>query len=426
MAKTSLFHDTRAVEPGSDAPLKIRIYHNGKYISLPTSIKIKADQWLNNTIINHPRAKQWNNLLTIRMADITSELLQMEVTGILGSMTHEQLKNRLMICIGHASTETVTFMDVFNEKLSTFDNAGTISIWNNTLNRLTAFCYEKGYNLNSLRFQDMTAEWMQEFDTFLAKTAPKPNARAINHRNIRAVFNYAMKRKKADIPYPFHDYKIKHQETAHIDLSIEQTRKLATYPLTDDHIIKYRDIFLLMIYLRGINAADLFDAKKSQIINGRLEYYRKKTGALCSVKLEPEAKAIIKRYAGKDYIIDVAEKWKDPKNYLRKMDKGLKKIGPVTVGKKGKKTYHGIFQRISSNSARHTWGSLLFDLGYTIDTASDGLTHKHGSRTTNIYVHKRQQKIVDMANRDLIDYISQKGEFANNAKKLAKSAIKLT
>lgn len=426
MAKTSLFHDTRAVEPGSDAPLKIRIYHNGKYISLPTSIKIKADQWLNNTIINHPRAKQWNSFLSLRMADITSELLQMEVTGILGSMTHEQVKNRLMICIGHTSTETVTFMDVFNEKLSTFDNAGTISIWNNTLNRLTAFCHEKGYDLNSLRFQDMTAEWMQEFDTFLAKTAPKPNARAINHRNIRAVFNYAKKRKKADIPYPFHDYKIKHQETAHIDLSIEQTRKLATYPLTDDHIIKYRDIFLLMIYLRGINAADLFDAKKSQIINGRLEYYRKKTGALCSVKLEPEAKAIIKRYAGKDYIIDIAEKWKDPKNYLRKMDKGLKKIGPVTVGKKGKKTYHGLFQRISSNSARHTWGSLLFDLGYTIDTASDGLTHKHGSRTTNIYVHKRQQKIVDMANRDLIDYISQKGEFANNAKKLAKSAIKLT
>lgn len=426
MAKTSLFHDTRAVEPGSPAPIKIRVYHNGKYIVLPTSIKVTADQWMKNTIINHPRAKQWNNLLSLRMADITSELLQMDVTGILGSMTHEQVKNRLMICIGHASTETVTFMDVFNEKLSTFDNAGTISIWNNTLNRLTAFCHEKGYDLNSLRFQDMTAEWMQEFDTFLAKTAPKPNARAINHRNIRTVFNYAKKRKKADIPYPFHDYKIKHQETAHIDLSIEQTRKLATYPLTDDHIIKYRDIFLLMIYLRGINAADLFDAKKSQIINGRLEYYRKKTGALCSVKLEPEAKAIIKRYAGKDYIIDVAEKWKDPKNYLRKMDKGLKKIGPVTVGKKGKKTYHGLFQRISSNSARHTWGSLLFDLGYTIDTASDGLTHKHGSRTTNIYVHKRQQKIVDMANRDLIDYISQKGEFANNAKKLAKSAIKLT
>ena len=415
MAKTSLFHDTRAVEPGSPAPIKIRVYHNGKYIVLPTNIKVTSDQWMNNTIINHPRAKQWNNLLSLRMADITSELLQMEITGSLGSMTLEQVKTRLMVCIGHSTNETVTFLEMFNDKISRFDNAGTISIWKNTLNRITAFCEDKGYNLETLRFQDMTVEWMHEFDSFLSITAPKPNARAINHRNIRTVFNHAKKLKKADIPYPFAEYKIKHQETPHIDLSIEQTRRLAAFELADDHICKYRDIFLLMIYLRGINAADLFAATKAQIINGRLEYYRKKTGAFCSVLIEPEAKDIIERYAGQTYILDIAEKWSDPKNYLRRMDKGLKKIGPVTIGKKGKKTYHGIFQRISSNSARHTWASLAYELGYSIDTASDALTHKHGSRTTNIYLHKRQQKIVDRANRELIDYISNKGEFAQNA-----------
>ena len=108
----------------------------------------------------------------------------------------------------------------------------------------------------------------------------------------------------------------------------------------------------------------------------------------------------------------MADKWKDTTNYLRTMDKGLKKIGPVTVDKHGKKTYHGLFQRISSNSARHTWGSLVFELGYSIDTASEGLTHNYGARTTNIYVHKKQQKIVDKANRELIDYIFSKGEYA--------------
>jgi integrase len=218
-----------------------------------------------------------------------------------------------------------------------------------------------------------------------------------------------------DIPYPFNDYKIKHQETRHIDLTVEQTRQLATYPLTEAHICKYRDIFMLMLYLRGINAADLFTAKKTQIIDGRLEYYRRKTGAFTSVKIEPEAKAIIDKYSGQIYLIDIAEKWQDPKNYLRAMDKGLKKIGPVTYGKQGRKTYEGLFTRISSNSARHTWGSLIYDLGYSIDTASEGLTHKYGSRTTNIYVHKRQRKMVDMANRELIDYIGRKGEFTQNA-----------
>ena len=415
MAKTSLFHDTRAVEQGSEAPIKIRIFHKGKYITLPTTIKVTANQWSNNTIVNHQRAKQWNNLLAIRVADVTSEILQMEVNGTLDKMTHAQLKDKLMLCIGHAVSSASTFIEVFKEKVALFDKPGTIGIWNNTLNRITAYCSAKGIDLDNLRFEDMTADWMQDFDKYLSLTAPKPNARAINHRNIKAVFNHAIKVKKMDIPYPFNEFKIKQQPTQHIDLSIEQVRRLATYPLQDDHICKFRDIFMLMLYLRGINSADLFDARKTQIINGRLEYYRKKTGAFCTVKLEPEAKKLIKKYSGKEYLLDIAEKWKDPKNYLRSMDKGLKKIGPVSIGKHGKKTYFGLFERISSNSARHTWGSLVFELGYTIDTASEGLTHKYGARTTNIYVHKRQQKIVDRANRELIDYLHGIGDFAQNA-----------
>jgi hypothetical protein len=163
---------------------------------------------------------------------------------------------------------------------------------------------------------------------------------------------------------------------------------------------------MLMIYFRGINAADLFSAKKEQIINGRLEYYRRKTGAFTSVNIEPEAEAILKRYAGKEYVLDIAERWSDPKNYLRRMDKDLKKIGPVTIGKKGKKTYQGLFDKIASNSARHTWASLAVELGYSMDIASEGLTHKYGHKTTNIYVNKRQLKNVDRANRHIIDFIS--------------------
>ena len=405
MAKVTLYHDKRAVKPGQPAPLKYQYYFKGKQIMLPSTIKLTDDQWSGTSVINHPKAKMINNMLSLRMSDITSEILQLEITGRLQALTPDGLKKRLLQIIGHGSSIKNEFLPVFNEYVGRFTNQGTISIWNNTLNRITAFCADAGYNLNALTFDDMTVEWMEELDAYLAQTAPKPNARAINHRNIRTVFNYARKRKKMEIPYPFDDFKIKHQETRHIDLTGEQTKLLASYPLEEEHIRKYRDIFLLMVYLRGINAADLFSAKKDQIIDGRLEYYRKKTGAFCTVKVEPEAQEIINRYAGDEYLIDIAERWTDPKNYLRKMDKGLKQIGPVTYGKQGKKTYHGLFQRISSNSARHTWGSLIFDLGYPIDVASEGLTHKYGSRTTNIYVHKRQQKIVDMANRELIDYI---------------------
>lgn len=409
MAKVALYHDMRAVKPGESGPIKVKYYHKGTTIMLPTSVKVLPEQWTGKRIINHARAKQWNNFLELRLVDISSEILELEVTGRLGNFSASDLRKHLLSTIGRTSTEeNNTFLSVFMDKMNSFTNSGTVSIWQNTLNRITAFCSEKGYNLNTLTFENVTAEWLEEFDSWMAQTAPKANARGINHRNIRAVFNYAKKRKKMTVPYPFDDYKIKRQETEHIDLSIEQTRKLASFPLEEEHICKFRDIFMLMLYLRGINSADLFAAKKSQIIDGRLEYYRKKTGAFTSVKIEPEAMEIIEKYSGEDYLLDIAERWSDPKNYLRAMDKGLKKIGPVKIKKHGKKEYQGLFQRISSNSARHTWGSLVFDLGYSIDIASEGLTHKYGSRTTNIYVHKRHRKMVDMANREVIDYIANK------------------
>lgn len=409
MARASLYLDLRAVKPGQPGPLKVKYYHRGTTIMLPTTIRLQQEQWMENTIVNHPRAKQWNNLLRLRMADITSQILELEITGKLSAMSSSELKKRLLESIGHTSTEEVitnAFLPVFNEYVSRFDNPGTIGIWKNTLNRITAYCSAMGYDLNRLTFDRMTVDWMEDFDKFMARTAPKANARAINHRNIRAVFNYAIKRKEMAIPYPYKAFKIPRQETRHQDLTIEQVRLLKDYTIEEAHIAKCRDLFMLMIYFRGINAADLFGAKRDQIINGRLEYYRRKTGAFTSVNIEPEAEAILKRYAGKEYVLDIAERWADPKNYLRRMDKDLKKIGPVIIGKKGKKTYKGLFDKIASNSARHTWASLAVELGYSMDIASEGLTHKYGHKTTNIYVNKRQLKNVDRANRHIIDFIS--------------------
>lgn len=425
MARASLYHDCRAVKAGQPGPLKIKYYHKGSTIMVPTNIYLLPEQWAKDTIVNHPRAKQMNSLLQLRMADITSEILELEVTGKLASMSPADLRKNLLASIGHETENKVQnlFLPVYEEYMGHFDNAGTISIWKNTLNRLNAYCSDAGCKLEKLTFDEMTVEWMEAFDSFLARTAPKANARAINHRNIRAVFNYAIKRKKMAVSYPFTDFKIKHQETRHQDLTIEETRLLREYCLQEDHIIKVRDIFMLMIYLRGINAADLFGAKKTQVIGGRLEYHRCKTGAFTSVKIEPEAWEIIKRYQGKEFLLDIAERWADPKNYLRRMDKDLKKIGPVTVGKKGKKEYKGMFQKIASNGARHTWASLTAELGYSMDIASEGLTHKFGHRTTNIYVNKRMRMNVDRANRHVIDYILGKEEdIAENVNELTQNA----
>ena len=406
MAKASLYLDLRATKEGSAGPLKIRVHHNGKTFFLPTSIMLTSKQWMDGVIINHLRAKQWNNYLKLKMADITTELIRLDVDGKLNSLSSSDLKKRLQLICGSVEedeTPADLFWTVFCEYVEAQKNSGTKTIYQQSASRLKAY----DPHIEKRRFNEIDKAWLEKFDAFMALTAPKRNARNIHLRNVRTVFNYAINVKELDISYPFRAFKIVAEPTASRALTIEQIRELRSFPIAEPHMAKYRDIFMLMTYLRGINAADLFTAKKTDVVNGRLEYKRKKTGTFYSVKIEPEAQMIIDKYAGQDYLLDICDTWSNPTDYLRKMDKGLKKIGPMErKGLGGKKIYQGILPQLSSYWARHTFASLGAELHIPIELVSESLGHKIGSPTTAIYVHYIRQQ-VDDATRKIIDYICQ-------------------
>lgn len=408
MAKATLYLDNRAATDGSPGSLKIRVYHNKKAFFLPTSITLTPQQWMEGkpygVIVNHIRAKQWNNFLKLRMMDISSELLKLDVEGKLKAMPIDELKKRLLLLCGHVEddeTPADLIWPILQEYIGLQKNSGTKTVYQQTASRLMAFdCH-----IEKRTFNEIDVAWLQRFDDFMALTAPKKNARNIHHRNIRRLFNYAINTKGLSISYPFRGFKITPEATASRFLTIDQIKQLRLYVIDEPHLAKYRDLFMLMTYLRGINGADLFSATKSQVVNGRLEYYRKKTGTFYSVKIEPEAQAIIDKYAGENYLLDVCDTWSNPTDYLRRMDKGLKKIGPMErKGQGGKKSYKGILPDLSSNWARHTYASLGAALTLPINIVSEGMGHKIGSPTTAIYVHYIRQQ-VDEATRKIIDYI---------------------
>lgn len=170
--------------------------------------------------------------------------------------------------------------------------------------------------------------------------------------------------------------------------------------------VKYRDIFMLMFYLIGINAIDLLNAKKTDVVNGRLEYKRSKTGRLYSVKIEPEAMNIIERYAGDEYLIDIMENYGYYKDFLHRMNDSLRKIGEMErIGRGGKKVRTPLFPELSSYWTRHTWATIASDLDIPKETISEALGHSIGSEVTSIYI-KFDRKKVDEANRKVIDLIN--------------------
>lgn len=150
----------------------------------------------------------------------------------------------------------------------------------------------------------------------------------------------------------------------------------------------YKDAFMLSFYLIGINMADLLALPKDCIVNGRLQYKRAKTGKNYSIKIEPEAQAIIDKYPGKNHLLSFSEKCScfryNCNDLLNKLEKGL--------------TWYW---------ARYSWANYAVDLDIPKDIISEALGHKHGSNVTGVYIKYSLDK-VDKANRQVLDYFAEK------------------
>lgn len=124
-----------------------------------------------------------------------------------------------------------------------------------------------------------------------------------------------------------------------------------------------------------------------------------------SIKIEPEIQELLNKYKGKNYLIDILDRYTNHMSFLSKINKELKKIGTITYGKRGKKTIVPLITGLSSYWARHTFASVGYNnCGLSMDTISDELGHSNGMAVTNIYVRK-DEKIIDDAARKIIDKV---------------------
>lgn len=276
----------------------------------------------------------------------------------------------------------------------------TREVYMHTYSRMVAFTEEEGMRLDALHFEDITKEWLMKFDVFLSRTSPSKNARNIHLSNIRAVFNEAIDDEITTF-YPFRRFKIRPVATAKRNLKVEELRQLFNYPC-EAHAAKYLDMFKLIFMLIGINSIDLAHLK--EVKDGRVEFHRSKTNRWYSIKVEPEALEIIKRYKGQNWLVDILDHWRNHKDYTLKLNSVLKRIGEVKrVGLGGKKIYKPLFPNISTYWARHSWATIAASLDIPKDTIAHALGHGNNT-VTDIYIDFDQKK-VDEANRRVLDWV---------------------
>lgn len=404
MAHTKFYFDTRHFRSDNTAPLKLGLNAGGKSVLIPLNVYLSENQWddFHRRIINHPQQQFYNVFIRGRKQIADTTILRLIESGAISSMSLADIKEAIVAAMhsGYTPADADT-RQFFMPRLLKFANskkARTKECYLGTYNRITAYLGDKA---NNLKFTDITREWLGEFDLFMAKTSPSQNAHNVHLRNIRAVFNEAIDDEVTTF-YPFRRFKIRRMATPKRSLSVEELRTLFFNTKIEPYAVRYLDMFKLIFCLIGINLIDLCNLK--QIRAGRVEYNRSKTGRLYSIKVEPEAMEIIKRYKGRKYLLNPLDTCKDHRVYMRLINNALQSIGTTEIiNKYGKKSVTPLYPKLTTYWARHTWATIAAELDIPKETIAAALGHG-GNTVTDIYI-KFDNKKIDEANRRVIDYV---------------------
>jgi len=233
-----------------------------------------------------------------------------------------------------------------------------------------------------------TDAWLEGLFDYLEEDGMSANSRFQYFTKIKAVIHYAYEEGYID-NMPYRKYKIKRTETAKRSLTLEEFRTLRDFQGSEAQN-RARDLFLLEFYLCGINNVDLFELK--ELVDGRCQYIRHKTGKRYNINVPPEALEIIEKYKGKDHVLKFCEEERLGHGYF--FQKVMFCLERMKI-KKG----------ITMYWARHSFASFAADLDIPMETISRCLGHSSGMAITQVYV-KFNEKKIDAAQRMVIDYVN--------------------
>lgn len=401
MATIKLYLDKRSQRRDGTFQLKISLTHNRKSALLPIGITLLPSQWNEKTckVSGTTNNEFLNGFIARRKLEAEIAMLRLIEENAGCPVSIQQIKERVAETLNPEPPQEKrgTFVEAFIRFAGSKSNPRTREIYESTLSRLRKF----RPGIDKLGFEDITKAWLTEFDAFLAKTSPSRNARNIHFRNIRAVFNEAIDNEETAF-YPFRKFKLKGEPTAKRALTAEQLRTVFDFPV-EPHQEKYRDMFKLIFLLIGINTVDLIRLKEEDLCNGRITYKRAKTGRLYDLKVEPEAQALIDKYRGEKYLLNVLDRYANYRDYTKRLNDNLQLIGPVETGKQGRKVYRPMFPKLTTYWARHSWATIAASLDIPKETIAAALGHG-GNTVTDIYIDFDRRK-VDEANRRVLDWV---------------------
>lgn len=374
----------------ADGTCCIRVYEqiNRKSIRVSTGLYVKPEYWdaFAQRVKGGKDAKMLNNALSAIANRVSSAIFNAKASGKVAEIDNDFITAAIE---GRDLSRKDDLIEFIYRLAKTKKKEKTMNSYVCLARRIEkmACC---------ISIEDVDRKFMQEFLDSLEGL--KPNTKLQYMRVLKSTIRVAID-DGFQINPNYRTIKLKLQETMKRSLTIEKVRAIynATYKRINLQIA--RDLFILVVFLRGINLSDLFSLTEDNIVDGRIVYNRKKTGKLYSVKIEPEAQELIDKYKSGRYLFHPYEKQKKVTDIICSKMKMLHYTS-------GDKSGEIIEPKMTLYWARHTWATLAYELDIPRDVISEGLGHSFGAAVTGVYIRTNDKK-VDAANRKVIDYILQ-------------------
>lgn len=264
--------------------------------------------------------------------------------------------------------------------------------YTSSVNSFLRFRREQG----DIRLDEIDEDLIKEYEHYLLEDCGLcRNTSSFYNRNLRAIYNRAVKKKLTIDRHPFAEVYTGVDKTAKRAIPIQTVKEIKDLDLSKDAEMAFaRDLYLMSFDLRGISFVDLALLETSQLKNGYLTYARQKTRQKLEIKWEKQMQEIVDRHhvKGSRYLLPIlSEKRGDIRrqylNALHRMNVLLKKIGRLVNCPIPLTTY----------TARHCWASAAYRLNIPTPSISQALGHD-SEKTTRIYLDSLDNQVIDDAN----------------------------
>ncbi len=258
-----------------------------------------------------------------------------------------------------------------------------------------------------ISFAMLTERLVKEYEKWMFHRGLTRNSTSFYIRNLRSLYNKAIKLQIVPPSAPFGD----------VYTGIDRTRKRAVDEATILRLLQLdldyskalslsRDLFLFSYCTRGMAFVDVAFLRKSDVVGGVITYMRRKTGQQLTVRIEPCIERIICRYRSDTVFspdvfpvltgADPQDAYKQYQIALNYHNRKLKRISEVMGGN----------INLCSYTARHTWATTARKRNVPLAVISEGMGHTN-ERTTRIYLASFDNSVIDKANELVVGQLNK-------------------